>query len=1202
MKKLIASVMLVLSATAVAETYCFLKFAEGSNDWTDPKNYYTDWSFSSPKGALPADGDRILLQANVEYKLDADDTKSCEFVNKMRRITLQIGTTLEIAVGEGKELTLKPFVETYYDTEMLPMKGTIAKTGAGAQKTTYAAVNAIKPYGMYSPICASVDVREGSFYMPQSGMPSGGQCYVGRVTVRKGAAFYIARDDANLVRTWCHEIITEPGSVLGSESQRSSSVTFGSYGFVSSKDLTSDGVKDKPAHVEPTPHSVINGAMTGNFYFYTYDDIEVTSKDNKSFAGSNYATVAGGGTLITPQFGADRWVTSGIGLNGAGGWNYGAYGSVLAFCLGMGTKGTSATVLYKGEGESTFAGFVPLAQLPKADGSSAEAMVIDAGAVGGVTFCHDEKDNAFFLKPQSSWMVKTGHYSCPRVVLTGDNAKEMVVQGGVFALKDGDTEYPMYINKTGKGTWTFDNGDCNYHSGVTQVSDGTLKFTSIAPAGEMCALGLSNNLRPDSSLAVDYEEWVDYAFLLGDRSGEGEPVFEYAGETSASVWDRPLALAGNGGTLRASAGALDLSDIRAADSGTAPVLKLDGAGEDNIAREIRDGADGAKVSVEKNGEGTWTLAGNQTFSGDVRVNAGRLALKIPQHEVEKEPFRWYRLNIAKIGDGENRFTISMRQICLYDAEGNRINTGLKVASGNDAGGNYVAACTPAAGECAWDAAMAGHHIGGSGLASLAGAFDGIYSGEGGKLQINSNYDSSGKNPCYADPDDPTTWVRIVMHLAEGKGPATHFDLQGLGSSQLNNLPTQFSLEGSIDGQKWTEVYSNIYAYDADWTTSEQYNFWLSDTTKTGDAHATLAYDEGYFYNLSETGALPFEAYKWFRLSFAQIGTPPDYTYHGISLRQIGLYSEDGARQNVGLKVVNGITSTGGIVQSALIGKGEAGYDASMAGTRITFDSGYSDISGSFIEDGYSGDKGKCIFRHLTSDYKNIVPDPYDESTWISVIMHLKDEAKPITHFDVETLDWNNKSVPTRVRLEASLDGMTWDEVWSNVDDGYEPIDWGEEGVRYNRWMSDPTKVAAAHATLPYSADNPLNTWSTGVEKGADEDWFDQFYYTEGFGVANGATLAATAPFDLDRLVVDASKTNGGTLEGFNIVQGGQITVRNLPQMGAVIDLPMLGEGCTGEGFEDWNVVGADPEKYSVLIKNGQLKINSNQSGMVILIK
>ena len=579
--------------------------------------------------------------------------------------------------------------------------------------------------------------------------------------------------------------------------------------------------------------------------------------------------------------------------------------------------------------------------------------------------------------------------------------------------------------------------------------------------------------------------------------------------------------------------------------------------------------------------------------GDVKLEKGPVAKRVYRPQTLKPegtiPVR------ALVPSDREFFTVA-----IDDKDGNRVNGGLTVAPGNSSG-NYVQACTIGEGQVAFDASMMVRHIGNNGIAGLANCFDGNFSGAAGQYAINNNYNNQG-DPCKVKPGDPSTWVRIVMHLEEGKGPATHFDLQGLGSSQLNYLPTQFSLEGSIDGQKWTEVYSNIYAYDADWTTSEQYNFWLSDTTKTGNAHATLAYDEGYFYNLSETGALPFEAYKWFRLSFAQIGTPPDYTYHGVSLRQIGLYSEDGARQNVGLKVVNGITTTGGIVQSALIGKGEAGYDVRMAGTRITFDSGYSDISGSFIEDGYSGDKGKCIFRHLTSDYKNIVPDPYDESTWISVIMHLEDEAKPITHFDVETLDWNNKSVPTRVRLEASLDGMTWDEVWSNVDDGYEPIDWGEEGVRYNRWMSDPTKVAAAHATLPYSADYPLNTWSTGGEKGADEDWFDQFYYTEGFGVANGATLAATAPFDLDRLIVDASKTNGGTLEGFNIVQGGQITVRNLPQMGAVIDLPMLGEGCTGEGFEDWNVVGADPEKYSVLIKNGQLKINSNQSGMVILIK
>ncbi len=168
------------------------------------------------------------------------------------------------------------------------------------------------------------------------------------------------------------------------------------------------------------------------------------------------------------------------------------------------------------------------------------------------------------------------------------------------------------FNKGGSGTLVL-NGTASAWRGLTSVSAGTLAFRSIADwgAANVSALG-SPSTAANGIIAV------------GATATGATLRYTGAGSTSNRVID--LAGTTGGATLdQSGAGLLKFTSAFTASGSGAKVLALQGstAGTGEIAGAIVDSAGGA-TSLTKGGTGTWTLSGNNSYSGGTTVSAGRL--------------------------------------------------------------------------------------------------------------------------------------------------------------------------------------------------------------------------------------------------------------------------------------------------------------------------------------------------------------------------------------------------------------------------------------------------------------------------------------------------------------------------------------------------------------------------------------------------
>ncbi len=175
------------------------------------------------------------------------------------------------------------------------------------------------------------------------------------------------------------------------------------------------------------------------------------------------------------------------------------------------------------------------------------------------------------------------------------------------------------------------------------------------------------------------------------------------------------------------------------------------------------------VSVTKAGAGTWTLAGEQSWTGALSVKGGTLNLLSPHAYsyfklVLKETL-WgcsrYADYVAEKGEGNaNRFQVALGEFALYSADGRRQNVGF-------ADGLSVAELAP--GEAAFGAdARPAADANYPWYNRLFPLFNGRgfvnYDKDG--VQTASSTEFYCNNPGNRDfsLDDPTSWLSIVVRL------------------------------------------------------------------------------------------------------------------------------------------------------------------------------------------------------------------------------------------------------------------------------------------------------------------------------------------------------------------------------------------------------------------------------------------------------
>lgn len=439
--------------------------------------------------------------------------------------------------------------------------------------------------------------------------------------------------------------------------------------------------------------------------------------------------------------------------------------------------------LYLGSGETSDKG---LAFRPQANYLQPETL--DAGATGGLVLT-------------GGWWHESGD-SQMRLVLTGSNDVPCRILGKFTGHSQNGTNYSWYVTKRGTGTWSFESADASGLRGPLAIEDGTVAFTTLNEKGLNCSLGTSAELWADAYGPQTTP--VDYAFLLGSDAAVG--TMSHIGTNAVICTTRPIQVKGTGGRISADGAALKLGGFSAAGEGdTTLTLAGTNGAANNIAWSIADGA--GRVSVVKEGTNTWTLEGEQAFSGDLTVTEGTLVVR----NASAQPHSWIRFVVKETAQTCPRYAgqvpggysgrVQFAKMTLLDGDGQRhlVNAPLAADDMDIPAGSVgygYDRTRPKAG-------IPAEHVN--------GAFS----------------DSRWASLFWSDPspDRPESWLQCVFHLAEGTPEITAFNFVmrwGTGSAYWASTPTAFAIEGSSDGLHWTELYAadawNVPAGNDAWAT------------------------------------------------------------------------------------------------------------------------------------------------------------------------------------------------------------------------------------------------------------------------------------------------------------------------------------------------------------------------------------------------
>ena len=455
---------------------------------------------------------------------------------------------------------------------------------------------------------------------------------------------------------------------------------------------------------------------------------------------------------------------------------------------------SSGRIRYIGEGETSSRTF-------RFSGTSGGvSFILDAGATGGLDLTGN------FIATVVGQKV---------VTFAGSNTTVCVHRGGTGDYGDNT----LYFAKSGTGTWRFEGNTNRLSRGVVGVEQGTLQFDSLTETNVPCSFGLSTRLAK-KYVATEWDESrrADYAILLGSADAEG--VLEWVG---TNLWGnasstRPVAVTGQGGRIVSSVAGrrIGLRGAFAADEGGG-TLTLDGNGTTNYLYNVSDGH--GTMSLAKDGSGTWVLAGDQTFSGKLSVNAGEVVVS----STASRKYSWYKFTVKEtVGD-----PVRIRELALFNSSGTRLNKNLA-----ELGANVL----PKPGQISVWANQYSSFAGSSGY-SVAKMFD-----------DSTNWKSISAVTCGgAKPsrDNPNTWVPFVMRLADSADDVYCYDFIPDQTYTHGTTAIDWTLEASADGVFWDKVHEVVgSAHECPGST-----YWISDNSSftAGAAHTsefTFGLDNG----------------------------------------------------------------------------------------------------------------------------------------------------------------------------------------------------------------------------------------------------------------------------------------------------------------------------------------------------------------------
>ena len=586
-----------------------------------------------------------------------------------------------------------------------------------------------------------INIEDGTLVFPQE-LQSGVHCYVQRVTVNEGATL-ITAEDAGRGKglsdgpTFVYELWGG-----GTISNRYGSARFN---FRSS---------NPPRYCE----------FAGTFGSGVR--LNIGEKVNLMLTGTN--------STVTPEIGAGAVLGfKKIGMQG----QRSSMGTG-----GVTFRGEAGTILYLGEGETSDKSFTAWTL-------GNYEHIIDAGATGGLELTGTLYGYYSKNLDQSLGMK--------RLVLTGSNTVPCVFSGTLPTWDIYTTNYNWHVTKRGTGTWRFAD-KAQTHAGAWTVEDGTLQFESLKQKGVACSLGTATNLMQNYGGKMDESKRADWAFALGGATTRG--TMEYVGGTDVACTTRLVAVKGKGGVLKNSTGKIMVFAGASAIEGESSEFAV-GGDDTSVTNFLRDVTDGkGTTSFAKEGDGTWVLGGETSFSGTLSVRGGTLLVPDPTK------YTWFKFSVTTNFEGSGR--AQAYELGIWDESGTRINHYLYPYT------NYYSKAygklegTLPEGMCAyWRSGTPSDTYSGGSVRPIEGLFDdGKALVSGRSTYMSPVFTVSGKN-VILNTEIPSTWMPIVMHLTNGIGRAASFDLALFTSNGGRNVKG-FVMEGSVDGIHW-DYLTNI---------------------------------------------------------------------------------------------------------------------------------------------------------------------------------------------------------------------------------------------------------------------------------------------------------------------------------------------------------------------------------------------------------
>lgn len=765
-KSILTWVGMVLTLAVRAAEYTWIGSA--SDDPMEKSNYKVG---SAEASQLPGTGDTLFLKEGGVWRItdgngSFDQFKDLAIIAGKDSGVVRGACTVIVEVASSPAAMSSAFTASSGSLRYV----TLRKLGAGTLSLTGKNLTSTGPK-YYNQYCA-LSVEEGAVVLPQD-VTAKKNCYLASAFVAKDASLVLFGNNGY---TRLNEALEGSGLITNYYSGTSQLYISGGPG-------------------------VFSGRIQGKISLYVTGDQRLTGTENTCSLAQvdGYTGTDGTGTIGANLLTTSRDNPSSVSLGDG------------PFALGE--SNSSARVLFCGNSaaqtvETSFYVY-----------SSEDApTVFDAGTYGDVTFA------GYWALPKAG----SPAVMMERICLTGSNTEHECVLDNKFFNRDRDGQtYTAHITKDGPGIWHFKHNAERKLAGGIAVEDGTLRFDTIAEKGEICSLGTSTILyEPFTGLFDDAAHPpVPYAFRLGggdDPTKEG--VFEYTGTAAVSITSRLAVVSGRARLRNASNRSFDFSGVSSlgTDGGT---LTLDGAGTDDVLRDVSDGEGAGPLGIAKDGDGTWTLDGDLTFTGPIEVKKGTLVVN------RNRNYDWFKFTIKEnysvVSNLSESYQVNRRvylsELGLYAADGTRKNLGLTLGDHPQIG-EYEGTLQP--GEAAFGMDKDDLNLG----------------------VVTNLFDVSRDTVMTFDPGVPmahagekSTWLSVVMRLSDAAVPVSSFDYGGSSEINSNYKPHQnprvFSLAGSVDGVHWTDVY---VADDAPLPNcSSKYSKWWNGGNTVGMVSGTL---------------------------------------------------------------------------------------------------------------------------------------------------------------------------------------------------------------------------------------------------------------------------------------------------------------------------------------------------------------------------